>query len=267
MQGFSGLTDLFRDAKILSKSHKHDPNNQFRIVTTKISTNNQSFFTITLITNRENKIAGLSIVPEKSTPQNSEYKKYQTKTPLQLPFLDQWTVVWGGRELKQNYHAAYLNQRFAYDFLVMEDEKTHRSDGKSNSDYYCFGEQIVSAGAGKVIDIVLGVKDNIPGQMNPVKPTGNHVIIEHGNKEFSLYAHLKADSTKVSIGQHVKQGDQLGECGNSGNSSEAHLHFQLQNKPSFDEAKSIPAQFLNYKSNGKQVQRGEPIKSEKISQG
>ena len=50
----------------------------------------------------------------------SAYLDYETKTELRLPFQGEWLVGWGGRSTEENYHAAYPDQRFAYDFLVAD---------------------------------------------------------------------------------------------------------------------------------------------------
>jgi murein DD-endopeptidase MepM/ murein hydrolase activator NlpD len=62
---------------------------------------------------------------------------------------------------------------------------------------------------------------------------GNHVVVEHADGEYSMLAHLRENSVTVQPGDEVEQGDVTGECGNSGFSSEPHLHFQLQDTPNF----------------------------------
>ena len=53
---------------------------------------------------------------------------------------------------------------------------------------------------------------------------GNYVVIDHGNGESSLYAHLL--SVSVSVSQRVDQGQQIGKVGSTGNSTGPHLHFE-----------------------------------------
>jgi murein DD-endopeptidase MepM/ murein hydrolase activator NlpD len=62
----------------------------------------------------------------------------------------------------------------------------------------------------------------------------------------------------------VQRGEVLGRCGNSGNSSEAHLHYHLQNTPEFNQGEGLPPQFQNYVADGQVVSRGEPIRGQKI---
>lgn len=62
----------------------------------------------------------------------------------------------------------------------------------------------------------------------------------------------------------MKAGQTLGLCGNSGNSSEPHLHYHLQNTGIFFDGDGLPAQFLNYVADGKAVERGEPRKGQQV---
>ncbi len=57
---------------------------------------------------------------------------------------------------------------------------------------------------------------------------GNVIVIEHAPGEYAHYCHLRAGSAKVRPGQLVVAGQQLGQVGNSGNTSEPHLHFHVQ---------------------------------------
>ncbi len=72
---------------------------------------------------------------------------------------------------------------------------------------------------------------------------GNHVVVDHGDGRYALYAHLRRGSVDVRPGQHVRSGEQIARCGNSGNSSEPHLHFQVmdRSRPAF--AAGLPFRF------------------------
>ena len=187
--------------------------------------------------------------------------EYQDTTPLRLPFTGTWTVFWGGRTIEQNYHAIARDQRFAYDLVVMEKGSSHRGEGKKNADYLAWGRPILASGAGRVVAVVDGIPENVPGAMPTDAPEGNHVVIDHGNGEISHFAHLVPGSIPVHVGDVVKAGQLLGKCGNSGHSSEPHLHYHLQNA----DGDGLPVQFLGYVADGKRIARGEPVRGQQIA--
>lgn len=191
-------------------------------------------------------------------PAPTRFLDYQTKTMLRLPFEGEWYVYWGGRSVAQNRHCVAPDQRFAYDFLILKNGRSFRGTGESSDDYYCFGQPIYAPGRGLVADAVDELPDNSPGTMNAQQPLGNHVILDHGNGEFSFIAHLQHKSVRVQPGAQVETGTLLGACGNSGHSSEPHLHFHLQTTPVLFRGEGLPAFFCNYTVNGKSVTRGEP---------
>lgn len=69
---------------------------------------------------------------------------------------------------------------------------------------------------------------------------GNHVILDLGDGVYALYAHLQRGSVAVHEGDRVRTGQPVGRCGNSGNSSEPHVHFQLMDHPDPDAATGLP---------------------------
>src|SRR5690349_814622 len=199
------------------------------------------------------------VVPYPTTHENDS-----TKTALRLPFHGAWTVFWGGTTLDQNYHVVARDQRFAYDIVKTKQGSTHDGDGKRNEQYYCWGAPVVAPAAGVVTEAVDGIPDNAPGEMNALKAAGNHVILDHGDGEWSLFAHFQRGSIRVKPGQRVAEGDTLGLCGNSGNSSEPHLHYHLQNGPAFGDADGLPARFVDYVADDKPVALGIPVRGQVI---
>ena len=198
----------------------------------------------------------------------SAYLDYQTKTALRLPFDDEWTVVWGGRSTWENYHADTPNQRFAYDFFIVNNGY-FSGDGSQNAQHYAFGKTIIAPGAGVVIAAESAVPDNVPGEENFAQPLGNHVIIDHENGEYSLLAHLQQGSVVVQVGDRVIAGQKLGGCGNSGASDLAHLHYHMQNTPfplvnGVLDGEGLPTQFTNYVADGARISRGEPVRGQRV---
>lgn len=184
---------------------------------------------------------------------------------LILPFKGEWTIFWGGDTRELNYHVDYDQQKTAFD-IVQTNEKnlSYKTDGRSNEDYYVFGQEIIAPAAGEVVQVIDGVKDNIPGQMNTLYVPGNTVIIKTIHDEYFFFAHFKQQSIVVKQGQKVAQGDLLGLCGNSGNSSEPHLHFQIQNIEDMSKSTGIKAYFDKIMVDGALKSDYSPIKAERV---
>ena len=195
----------------------------------------------------------------------SDYLDYEAVTPLRLPFNGEWFVVWGGRTASTNHHAGHVDQRFAIDFVLLDGERTFEGDGLLNEDYHCFGEPVLAPAEGSVVVAVDGIDDNAIGETNAAAPAGNHMVIDHGNGEFSLLAHFMKDSVLVQQGSDVAPGQTLARCGNSGNSSEPHVHYHLQNGPMPFQAEGLPAFFQDYTADGTAVDRGEPLRGQTVS--
>ncbi len=197
-------------------------------------------------------------------PAPSAHLEHRTSVTLRLPFEEEWFVFWGGRSALENYHVVAKDQRFAYDFAIAQDGRTYAGDGKSNSQYHAYGMPVVAPADGVVVSTANDVPDNLPGRMNPAQPMGNHVIIDHGTGEWSFLAHFQPGTVRVTAGQIVQRGTLLGACGNSGNSSEPHLHYHLQDSAEFGKGAGLPAQFEGYHADGQLVLRGEPRRGQRV---
>lgn len=133
-----------------------------------------------------------------------------------------------------NHHYDNRSQKYAFDFIQTDDSgRFYRTDGRTNDDYYSFGATIIAPAGGLVIEAVDGVRDNLPGEINPYAVIGNYVLLQHAAAEYSLLGHLRLGSLEVKAGDTVAVRQKLGECGNSGNSSDPHLHYQLQDRAVF----------------------------------
>ena len=184
---------------------------------------------------------------------------------LILPFKDEWTVFWGGDTKEQNYHVAYTSQKNAFDMIMTDSEgKSYKNDGKNNEDYYAFGKELIAPANGEIVLVVDRIKDNKPGVLNPNYVPGNTVVIKTIHNEYLFFAHFKQHSILVKQGQKVAQGDVLGLSGNSGNSSEPHLHFHIQNIEDMNIATGAKAYFDNILVIGVLKNGYSPVKSEKV---
>ena len=222
-------------------------------------------FSIFLSVNETPAISGLLIQP--CQPANLPSIERNT-TPLQLPFSGEWTVIWGGDTKEQNYHVAYKAQKNAFDMVITGNNNlSYKTDGKSNEDYYAFGQLITAPCDAEVVLAVDGIKENKPGTLNPVYIPGNSIILKTAANEYILLAHLKQFSLKVKQGDKVKQGRLLGLCGNSGNSSEPHLHLHMQNAEDMTIATGVKCYFSQLVVNGSAKNDYSPVQGDKIQIG
>jgi murein DD-endopeptidase MepM/ murein hydrolase activator NlpD len=222
-------------------------------------------FAVNISTDNQLKINGLYIEPFK---EDNLPKIERNSTKLILPFKDKWTVTWGGDTAELNYHVESKAQKNAFDFVITDENgKSYKTDGKTNEDYYAFGKELIAPCDGEIVLVVDGVEDNIPGELNPIYVPGNTVILKTANNEYLFFAHFKQNSIKVKKGQNIKQGETLGLCGNSGNSSEPHLHFHIQNVKDMNVATGVKCYFDQIMVDGEMKKDYSPIKGEKIQSG
>ncbi|MEX1078154.1 MAG: M23 family metallopeptidase [Homoserinimonas sp.] len=77
---------------------------------------------------------------------------------------------------------------------------------------------------------------------------GNHLIIAmRGSGAFVALAHLRAGSFRVSVGDAVTTGQPIAECGNSGNSTEPHVHLQVMDNADLSVAQGLPMEFCHFR--------------------
>lgn len=144
---------------------------------------------------------------------------------VRLPSDQILRVAWGGDRLKTNRHAAVPDQRWAYDFVI--EPALHGSS--SLEDYGCYGTPVLAPVTARVHHAVDGEPDEIPGSgLNARAPLGNNVVLQLETGTYLIVAHLKPGSVLVRTGDMVTEGQPVGACGNSGNTSEPHIHIHHQ---------------------------------------
>ncbi|ENQ3107434.1 M23 family metallopeptidase [Bacillus cereus] len=147
------------------------------------------------------------------------------KVTIRLPFNETVRVGWGGDQLQTNYHAIEPIQRWAYDFIAPQKGVT----SSQLKDYDIYGVDVIAPASGTVIAVENSEADLTPGNNNFKSMAGNHIYIrldETGT--YLVLDHLKRRSVKVKVGQHIEEGTVIARVGNSGNSSEPHLHIHHQ---------------------------------------
>jgi hypothetical protein len=183
-------------------------------------------------------------------------ENYVCKVDYILPFEGKWTVFNGGIGKGLSHSWDIYPQRYAYDFLVMDDVgKSLTGNNNCLQSYYCYGKNVIAPADGTVVKVSNKHRDSrVDGEKvycDTWDMRGNFIVIEHAEKEFSVCAHLVPGSITARKGDSVKQGDVIAKCGNSGNTSEPHLHFQLQSGKSFFASAGLPISFTNINAHEK----------------
>jgi Peptidase family M23 len=148
---------------------------------------------------------------------------------LPSPFrTGRFVVVQGGGSISNN-HARFASLKYAVDIVQLSESSrsTFRTFPRELSDFACFGADIISPCEGIVAAVEDGCDDNAVGVREVSRPAGNCVTIDV-NGALVYFAHLKRGSITVKSGQHVRIGDAIGRVGNSGNSTEPHLHLHIE---------------------------------------
>ncbi|MDT0554556.1 peptidoglycan DD-metalloendopeptidase family protein [Patiriisocius hiemis] len=220
--------------------------------------------TILLSLNSENKINGLLFKPYEDDGSPGKFDR--NTTTMQLPFKGDWFTFWGGTDKRDNYHVINRAQRGAFDFVIVDsNNKTYERSGTRNEDYYAFGKPLYAVCDAEVVQVITGIEDNKPGTMNPKQALGNSLTLKTSNNEYVVYAHFEKGTIKVKKGDRVVKGQLLGNCGNSGNSSEPHLHIHLQDDKDMANATGARLFFEELLVNGELQNDYSPVKNDVIS--
>ena len=195
-------------------------------------------------------IVGVIVADAKNKPMPDK-DNFIPRTKYSLPFHGEWVAVNGG-VTKEFSHSWEINsQRYAYDFIILNNEgKSYSGDATMPTNYFCYGKEILAPADGVVVEVRKDCGDSIimgGGKLDPfIKDIrGNYIVIKHSENEYSCLAHLMPDSITVCVGEQVKRKQQIARCGNSGNTSEPHLHFQIQNGKDFFFSAGLPIHFEN----------------------
>ena len=202
--------------------------------------------------------------PEQRVALRLAPRTFAPATPLSLPLQGE-VFVHDGHDLNAHHRRLDITggmtthfgitgnfMRHAHDFVVTDAQgRLFRNDGARPEDWFGWGTPVLATGDGVVLRARDGMRDNRKGEPPPFDQAaimqdltlflGNHVLVDHGNGEFSLFAHLRQGSVAVTPGQKVARGESLGAMGMSGDAFLVHLHYQLQSGPAFEEG--LPAIF------------------------
>lgn len=139
-------------------------------------------------------------------------------------------VAHGGNSLLLNRHSSVRSQRYALD-IVKLNRCGARAAGLYPADcqrYSIYGEEVCSPCNGEVTKVVNDIPDLPPSRVDRTRLAGNHVIIRMQDEMYICLAHLMCGSVTARVGHQVTTGQILGRVGNSGHTTEPHLHIHAK---------------------------------------
>lgn len=157
----------------------------------------------------------------------SGYGYQETAVELKFPFAaGTYYIGQGGSATAINDHHTDRSQRYALDIVALNDFGARAAGMMPNdvTDYVAYDRAVKSPCTGVVVSMRDGIDDNRISETNTQEPAGNHIILACGTARV-LLAHLRKGSIAIKGGELVTTGEALGRVGNSGNSSEPHLHM------------------------------------------
>lgn len=192
---------------------------------------------------------------------------------LALPFAGRWLVRNSPARRVPSHGTDLLGERYAIDFVGVDEH--HRAatarDWRTllatepRERFVAFGRPILAPAPGVVVaahdgeldhaarrsqlalvPYMIGQRDRLRQGVTAV--AGNFLILALPDAAaFVALVHLRAGSQLVEVGDRVTTGQPLAECGNSGNSTQPHLHLQVMDSADLSVARGLPVLFRHYR--------------------
>lgn len=209
---------------------------------------------------------------------------YQTKTKLGFPLNGTWYV--SNAPDVSGSHRWGIGEEFAYDLVKADEEgNSGKGDETKPESYYAYGQNVLAPADGTVYETRDEIDDTPMAQLADDDPSavnkklaayqtalrkrygvrgtdGNYIIMDHGNSEYSVFDHLKKGSLRVKRGDKVKRGETIAQVGQSGLSTEPHLHYEVVSDPDPLKQRGLPVFFyeLEGEEGAKQLRFGQFIR-------
>ncbi|OZM72051.1 metalloendopeptidase [Amycolatopsis antarctica] len=208
------------------------------------------------------------------------YRPTIAPRPVRVPATGRWLAANSPESGVPSHGTHSLGQSFAIDLVYAPEDGSRPEFGsgpafRDPGDYPAFGRPLLAPCAGTVVRTHDSARDHrarsgnaavaymmVEGMVRELLGTrrvvGNHVLLDVGDGVYAVLAHLRRGSVAVRAGDRVEAGQVLGECGNSGNSSEPHLHFHLMDSPHTWLSAGLPFVFTDVSIDGGELRDGIP---------
>jgi murein DD-endopeptidase MepM/ murein hydrolase activator NlpD len=200
------------------------------------------------------------------------------------PVTGRWSALNSPADKVPSHGTRLYGQAYAIDIVAESEDRPRPRFGwwpicRRNRDFPAFGAPILAVADATVVRAVDRNRDHLsrnsfpallyflveslfrlmggPGQI-----IGNHIVLDVGDGTYAMYAHLQRGSLAVREGDRVRAGRPLARCGNSGNSTEPHVHFQLMDGPDVYTAQGTPFSWrgIGVPANGEVFSADEPVR-------
>lgn len=192
---------------------------------------------------------------------------------VSLPFTGLWKVENSPARRVPSHGTDMFGGRYAIDFVGVDDR--HRTASSHSwrtflateppELFFAFGRPILAPCDGTVVEVHDAEPDHEARRSQPAlipyaltqsarvrqgisAIAGNYVVISLPESHaFVALVHFQAGSIRVSVGESVSEGQHIANCGNSGNSTQPHVHIQAMDSADLSIAKGIPMRFRRFR--------------------
>ncbi|MFI6821386.1 M23 family metallopeptidase [Micromonospora sp. NPDC050187] len=204
--------------------------------------------------------------------QRSSGRPVHPEVTLSLPFTGLWLARNSPARRIPSHGTDLFGERYAIDFVGVDERRrtADRRDWRTflatepADRFFAYDRPILAPADGTVVEVHDGEIDHagrrsqlalVPyalGQAARVRQgvravAGNYLIIALPGGAFVALAHLRAGSIRVTPGEEVTAGQHVAACGNSGNSTEPHLHIQVMETQDLSVARGLPMAFRHFR--------------------
>lgn len=191
----------------------------------------------------------------------------------QGPLLGTWMLGNGPAERQVHANLLQLRSRYAWDFVQYVDGSTYQGDPTRNASYHAWDKEIRAVADGEVVDLCTHQVDRsgmAPAGSPCVYTPVNRVVLRHDDGTYTAYLHIQQGKGPKGLakGSRVKAGEYIAKVGNSGDSSEPHLHFfAFRIDPATRALRPVPVAFTNAFHDAKATQPvvGVPVGGQELS--
>jgi hypothetical protein len=191
---------------------------------------------------------------------------------LTLPFHGTWRAEMSPARRVPSHGTHRFATTYAIDFLAVEGGRSAATRDwrtllatEPPERFFAFDRPVLAPSSGRVVRVHDGEVDHEARRSQVALATyaltqaqrarrgagslaGNFVVLQRDDGGYAVLAHLRAGSIRVAQGERITVGQEVGRCGNSGNSTQPHLHVQVMDSPDPRTARGLPVVFRDYRT-------------------